>query len=88
MTRFFIYLDASPASPLYLVVVVLAAAWTGTGALQQEVKRAPITCSFRTGAAQTRIHQYIEAVCLPQTAFKIFFFFDKFNRGSHIAIPS
>lgn len=47
------YLDASLASSLYLVVVVLSASWTSAGTLPQEVKRASITCSCWTGAART-----------------------------------
>ena len=47
------YLDASLARPLDPVIVVLRAAWTGAGALPQEVKRTTVTCSCRTGAEQT-----------------------------------
>lgn len=47
------YLNATLTCPVYLVVVVIGATWTGAGALPQEVKRAPITRSCRTGAAST-----------------------------------
>lgn len=46
------YLAASLARSLYLVVVVLRAARTGAGALPQEVERAPVARSCRTGAAK------------------------------------
>lgn len=39
------------------MIVILSAAWTGAGALPQEVKSASITCSCRTGAAQTQTNK-------------------------------
>lgn len=52
------YLDTSLACSLYLVVVALGAARTRAGAFPQEVERASITRSCRTGTAQT--HKLID----------------------------
>lgn len=62
------YLNASLARALYRVVVVLGAARTAAGALPQEVKRAPVTCPRRTGAAPT---EFFIIHFLPLTSFDI-----------------
>lgn len=45
------YLNATLARSLYFMIVVLAAAWAGGGALPQEVKRASVTGSCQAGAS-------------------------------------
>lgn len=47
------YLDAPLTRSLDLMEVAVGAAWTGAGALPQEVEGAAVTRSCRTGAAQT-----------------------------------
>lgn len=45
------YLNAALARPFYFVIVILAAAWTGGGALPQEVKCTSVTGSRQAGAS-------------------------------------
>jgi len=57
------HLDAALARSLYPVVVVPGAARTAGGALPQEVKRASVACSRRTGAAPTDAFKSFNFLC-------------------------
>lgn len=58
------YLNAALARPFYFVIVILAAAWTGGGALPQEVKCTSVTGSRQAGASPKKTENADRVIAL------------------------